>query len=181
VTILVIADDDGVAATVPDVRADVLVVCGDVMDGVILAVAARTGISTILAVKGNHDSAASFPAPVVDLHLATHAVRGVTFGGFRGCWRYKPRGHHLFDDSEVGNALDSFPRVDVFVAHNSPRSVHDREDDVHLGFSSFVSYILDRHPRLFLHGHQHVNAETMIGGTKVIGVCGYRYVVLEER
>ena len=180
-TILVIADDDAVMRTVPDVPADVLVSCGDVTDETIVAVASRTGIHTILAVKGNHDSAAAFPPAITDLHLATQSVRGVSFGGFRGCWKYKPAGHHLYNDAEVGDALDSFPRVDVFVAHNSPRSIHDREDDVHLGFASFMSYVADRQPRLFLHGHQHVNAETTIGTTKVIGVCGFRYVVLQEQ
>jgi Icc-related predicted phosphoesterase len=181
VTILVIADDDAVMKAVPDIRADVLVSCGDVTDDTILAVGARTGIRTILAVKGNHDSAASFPPPVINLHLETHSVRDVTFGGFCGCWKYKPVGHHLFDEAEVGKHLDSFPRVDVFVAHNSPRSVHDRDDDVHMGFSSFTSYIVDQRPRMFLHGHQHVNAKTTVGTTQVIGVCGYRYVVLQEQ
>jgi Icc-related predicted phosphoesterase len=179
-TILVIADDDAIMRTVPDIGADLLVSCGDVADATILAVAARTGIRTVLAVKGNHDGAAAFPPPIIDLHLRTHSVRGITFGGFGGCLNYKPRGHYLYKDSEVGAALASFPGVDVFVAHNSPRSVHDQEDDVHRGFSSFMTYVVDRQPRLFLHGHQHVGAETMIGPTRVIGVYGHRYVVVEE-
>ena len=43
--------------------------------------------------------------------------------------KYKPRGHYLFEDSEVEQQLLTFPPVDVFVAHNSPRCVHDRDDD----------------------------------------------------
>ena len=37
--------------------------------------------------------------------------------------------------------MASFPPVDVFVAHNSPRHVHDRDDDVHFGFEAFVRYL----------------------------------------
>ena len=56
--------------------------------------------------------------------------------------------------------MAEFPPVDVFVAHNSPRHVHDREDEVHLGFEAFVDYIERTQPKLFFHGHMHVNQET---------------------
>ena len=128
--------------------------------------------SRIFAVKGNHDGAGSFPAPIIDLHLRTESFSGLTFGGFRGSWKYKPRGYFLFDQDEAESLLAAFPPVDVFVAHNSPRHVHDKEDDVHVGFEAFVSYIHRVKPRFFIHGHQHINQETWIGQTRVIGVYG---------
>ena len=177
-TLLVIADDDAVLGTVPDTRAEVLICCGDLLDSVILGVAAKCRCREILALKGNHDSSAPFQQPIRDLHRATFRIGDITFGGFAGSWKYKPRGHYLFDQDEVEQAMTSFPPVDVFVAHNSPRLIHDREDDVHIGFTAFASYISRATPRLFLHGHQHISTETLVGGTRVIGTYGYRFLTL---
>lgn len=179
-TLLVIADDEGLLQKLPDASADVLISCGDLPDQTILLAAQRCRCRHILAVKGNHDSSASFPEPIVDLHLRTHMIRGITFGGFCGAWKYKPRGNYLFEQTEVDEALSTFPRVDVFVTHNSPRLVHDREDDVHIGFSAFNAYTARTYPRFLLHGHQHMNAESPLGSTRVIGTYGHRYVVVSE-
>jgi Icc-related predicted phosphoesterase len=176
---LVIADDELLVAKTPAVPADVLVSCGDLPDELILEIAARTGCRQVLAVKGNHDRSGPFEAGIIDLHLATHTVKGITFGGFRGCWKYKPVGNFLYDQAEVAEQLAGFPRVDVFVAHNAPRLIHDRDDNVHPGFTAFSRYIDDAKPRYFLHGHQHRNAETTMGLTKVVGVSGHRYLAIK--
>jgi Icc-related predicted phosphoesterase len=170
--VLVIADDDAFSKATANDSADILVSCGDMADQVILQTAHKALCARILAVKGNHDSAAPFPAPVFDLHLKKELCNGLVFGGFRGSWRYKPRGHFLYDQDEVERLLVAFPPVDVFVAHNSPRHIHDRDDEVHFGFDAFVSYIRRAQPRFFFHGHQHINQETLVGNTRVIGVFG---------
>jgi Icc-related predicted phosphoesterase len=179
-TVLVIADDESLLSKLPEAHCDVLVSCGDLPDQVILQAALRCRCWQIFAIKGNHDSSATFKAPIVDLHLASHTIHGITFGGFCGAWKYKPRGNYLFEQPEVETALASFPRVDVFVTHNSPRMVHDRDDDVHIGFVAFHSYIFRAQPRWLLHGHQHVNVETSVAATKVIGTYGYRFVSIPE-
>jgi Icc-related predicted phosphoesterase len=179
-TLLVIADDEALLTKLPEAQADVLVSCGDLPDQTILRVADHCRCRYILAVKGNHDSSAPFEAPIIDLHLRSHAVRGVTFGGFCGAWKYKTRGNYLFEQPEVESALATFPRVDVFVAHNSPRMVHDREDEVHIGFVAFNSYLARTQPRWLLHGHQHINAESTVGATRVTGTYGHRFVVIPE-
>jgi Icc-related predicted phosphoesterase len=173
-TLLVIADDEAVLQNSAGDRGHVLVSCGDLADPVILESAKRAQCSKVFAVKGNHDSSAPFSPPIVDLHLTTHTVDGLRFGGFNGVWRYKPRGHYLYEQEEVERLLASFAPVDVFVAHNSPRHIHDRDDEVHIGFEAFVRYIKRGQPRLFLHGHQHIKQETAVGGTRVIGVYGQR-------
>src|SRR5882672_3318843 len=122
--LLIIADDDLVVPGIPDSHADLLISCGDLPDEVILRAAERCRCREILAVKGNHDSSAPFRAPIRDLHLATFQFRGISFGGFCGSWKYKPRGNFLFEQSEVESTMASFPAVDVFVTHNSPRLVH---------------------------------------------------------
>jgi Icc-related predicted phosphoesterase len=175
---MIIADDDSVAALVPDVRVDLLVACGDLADVSIARAASRCKPRSIFAVKGNHDSNAPFPSPIGDLHLQTRTFEGLTFGGFAGSWKYKPRGHHLFEQSEVEAALMDFPRADILVTHNSPRLVHERDDDVHIGFTALNSYIAKQQPRYLLHGHQHVNQETLVGSTRVIGTYGFRQLVI---
>jgi Icc-related predicted phosphoesterase len=172
--LLVIADDDSFIKTLTNELADVLISCGDLDDRIILQAAQVAQCSRFFAVKGNHDGAGSFPSPIFDLHLRTESFGGITFGGFRGSWRYKPRGHFLYDEEEVANLIAAFPPVDVFVAHNSPRRVHDREDEVHLGFEVFGGYIRRVQPKFFFHGHQHVSQETRVGETRVIGVYGQK-------
>jgi len=171
--IAVISDDESVREKVGRESADVLIACGDLSDAVILDVARVLGARHVLAVKGNHDAGGPFPAPIIDLHLNFQTIDGVTFGGFQGAWRYKPRGHFLYEQSEVEQFLGWFPRVDVFVAHNSPRNIHDRNDFVHTGFEAFGRYIERTAATLFLHGHQHVNRETTVGTTRVVGVYGH--------
>ncbi len=178
-TILVISDDEDVASTVPDCRCDVLVSCGDLYDQTILKVAEKVGCSRILAVKGNHDYDTPFDPRITDLHLKTVEIDGLTFGGFGGSWKYKPKGAFLFEQDEVSAALSAFPRVDIFVAHNAPRGIHDKDDGVHVGFDAFATYIRDRQPKVFLHGHQHSEQMSMSGGTKVIGVYGHQTLVLD--
>ena len=176
--LLLIADDDSFIRHYGQERADVLISCGDLTDEIIKATAVASQCAGIFAVKGNHDSSGPFSPPIIDLHLRLEAFAGVRFGGFNGAWRYKPRGNYLYDQVEVARLLAAFPPVDVFVAHNSPRHVHDRDDEVHIGFEAFRDYIDRVKPRLFLHGHQHLNQETQIGQTRVIGVYGCKQLEL---
>ena len=169
---MVIADDDGLVKNLSGERADTLVSCGDLGDQTILTAAQAVGCRRVFAVKGNHDSGGPFLTPIADLHLRIEEFGGLRFGGFNGSWRYKPRGHFLYEQDEVERQLAAFPPVDVFVAHNSPRHVHDRDDEVHFGFEAFNGYIRRAQPRLFLHGHQHINQETLVGRTRVVGIYG---------
>jgi len=178
--LLIIADDESLGPQIPDCNVDLLVSCGDLPDALILEAAKRCRCKEIMAVKGNHDSSAPFPQPIRDLHLSVFQFRGVRFGGFCGSWKYKPRGNYLFEDSDVERCLVGFPAVDIFVTHNSPRLVHDREDDVHMGFAAFNQYVQKAKPKLLLHGHQHQNVESVIGGTRVIGIYGYRQLVVSD-
>ena len=172
--LMAIADDDGLVKNFSRNRADVLVSCGDLADQTILTVTKAVECRRVFAVKGNHDSGGPFPAPIADLHLRIEEFDGLRFGGCNGSWRYKPRGHFLYEQDEVERQLAAFPPVDVFVAHNSPRHVHDRDDEVHFGFEAFNSYIQRVQPRLFIHGHQHINQETVVGRTRVVGIYGVR-------
>lgn len=174
--ILAIADIDDFHWKRGSGQADVLLSCGDVSDQVILEAAEAYGCQAIFAVKGNHDTKTSFPEPIIDLHLKTREFGGFTFGGLNGSWRYKPVGHFLYEQEDVKEFLSEFPPVDIFVSHNSPRGIHDHEDEVHYGFDGLNSYITKAKPNVVIHGHQHVDRETPVAETRVIGVCGHKMI-----
>jgi Icc-related predicted phosphoesterase len=176
--LLILADIDDLHWRNGTGQADIVVALGDTAESLILEAAKAFGDRTILAVKGNHDAPAPFPEGITDLHLTTVQFGGLTFGGFNGSWKYKPRGHFLYEQSEATALIKQMPAVDVFVSHNSPRHIHDKEDETHYGFEALNVYITRHQPRLLLHGHQHVNQETNLGGTRIVGVYGHRIVEL---
>jgi len=178
--LLVLADIDDLRWHGGRGRADLLLALGDMADAVILEAAEAWNCLRVFAVKGNHDSAGPFPEPIIDLHLRTMEFGGLRFGGLNGCWQYKPRGHFLYYQEEVEAFLEDFPAVDMFISHNSPRRVHDREDEIHTGFTALNSYIARMAPRLLLHGHQHQERETRVGETRVIGVYGWKEIEIDK-
>lgn len=82
---------------------------------------------------------------------------------------------NLYEQEEVERLLSGFPSVDVFVAYNSPRNIHERNTEVHVGFEAFNRYIERAQPRPFIHGHppaprlalklesNHVEVERVLG------------------
>ena len=174
--ILVLADIDEFRWRWGTGKADLVLSCGDVDDHMILEAADAYGCPTIFAVKGNQDLGSPFSPPIVDVHLRVHEHDGVTFGGMNGSWKYKPVGHFLYTQSEATLLLAELPPVDVVVSHNSPQGIHDREDEVHYGFEGLRVYMDRAKPDVLVHGHQSVDKETLVGGTRVIGVCGHNVI-----
>jgi uncharacterized protein len=179
VKILAIADDDDLICQRDDADIDVLIALGDLHDDAIKRAIAHYRPRKTLAVRGNHDPDVPFPAGVKDIHCALVNFEGIRFAGFEGSWRYKPSGHHLFEQSEVTAIMRGFPKVDVFVAHNSPSGIHERDEFVHQGFQGFIAYIDTAQPTLMIHGHQHYDGVTVRGATTIVGVFGERLICLD--
>jgi predicted phosphodiesterase len=171
--ILILADNDAFTWTGPSQPVDLVVSCGDVYDPLILTAAKACSAAQILAVKGNHDLPSVFPVPITDLHLQVVTLpNGMRVGGFNGSWKYKPRGNYLYSQDEAAALIGQLPPVDILISHNSPAGVHERDTDVHQGFVALTDYIGRHSPRLLIHGHQHVSRETVVGGTRIVGVYG---------
>ena len=47
-----------------------------------------------------------------------------------------------------------FPPMEMFVAHRSPRFIHERGEEVYVGFDAFVLYVLRIKPKFFIYGHR---------------------------
>jgi Icc-related predicted phosphoesterase len=172
--LLVISDIDDLHWRNGAGQVDLVLSLGDVADQVILEAAEAFQTPAIFAVKGNHDANTTFPASIVDLHMTIREYKGITFGGLNGSWRYKINGHFLYDQSEVVKFLSFFPMVDVFISHNSPHGIHDRDDGIHAGFEGLTAYVRRASPKVVVHGHQHVACETKVGKTNVVGVYGFK-------
>lgn len=175
-TIVVISDDDSAIGALRCDQVDLLISCGDLADGAIERAVRHYRPKQTFAVRGNHDPDAPFPAGFHDLHLELRKWEGLRLGGFEGSWRYKPRGHHMFEQSEASMLMRHFPAVDIFVAHNSPAGIHERDQEVHQGFEGFRDYIDRAQPRLFIHGHQHHDQVTILGGTTIVSVFGEKII-----
>ena len=172
--ILVLADIDELHWQTGGGEADLLLSCGDLFDQVIVEAAQAYHCPQIFAVKGNHDQGRPFASPIEELHLRVCNYGGLRFGGLNGAWRYKPRGAFLYTQEAVGEMLAGFAAVDVLVAHNAPFGIHHRDEGAHVGFMGLATYIERVKPKLVVHGHQHLNGETRLGSTRIVGVHGHR-------
>lgn len=177
--LVTIVDDDSLVAKGESLEGDALVALGDLWDDAIERAFKHHNCKKVVAVRGNHDSNEDFADFIIPLHFTVVEIGGLLFGGFNGSWKYKPKGYHMFEQFEVSRLLIYFPRVDVFVAHNSSAGVHERDKDVHQGFHGFSDYIERSKPKYFLHGHQHSNERSQIGDTTVIGVFGETIIDIE--
>lgn len=98
-------------------------------------------------------------------------------------------GEHQYTELEMKYKIVSLlPKlifgVDLVISHSPPRFIHDKEDHVHKGFRVFNDLIKFLRPKLWLHGHIHlhdhrVKQETVVAGTKVINVFGYKVIEVE--
>ena len=132
---LIVADLEDIHWHGETAQADLVLSLGDIDDNLLCEAADAYQCNNVFAVRGNHDSPHPFPDGITNLHLASVTFGGLRFGGFQGSWKYKPRGHYLYEQAEVADALRNFPAVDVFVAHNSP-PIHAKADDTHTGFDA---------------------------------------------
>jgi hypothetical protein len=74
----------------------------------------------------------------------------------------------------IGDTADSLI-LEAANAYGAPRIFAVKGNH---GFAAFDTYIAQRQPRWFIHGHQHLNRETVTGATNVIGVYGYALIEL---
>jgi len=47
-----------------------------------------------------------------------------------------------------------------------------------MGFDAFVLHVLRTKPKFLIYGHQHLDQDTQLGETRVIGIFGQRLLVI---
>lgn len=151
-----------------------IVTLGDLDFGDIRELASITNIPKF-GVYGNHCSGTYMEAlGIQNLHLRSVELGGVTFGGFQGSVRYKPNPQAvMYTQEEASELLKDFPRVDVMLAHSPPRGINDEDDPAHLGLEALRTYLEEKRPAYFLHGHTYPNEQTVVrkfGDTEIVYV-----------
>lgn len=135
-----------------------------------------------LGVYGNHCSGSYMDTVgLVNMHLNTITIKGVTFGGFEGSVRYKESAYaKMYSQEKASALLKNFPRVDVMLTHCPPYGINDDVSDLsHTGFVGLRAYLDEYQPAYLLHGHTYPTEANIIRqyeGTKIEYVFGERII-----
>ena len=178
---LVIADrrpEINISSTITDQSIELVITLGDLTREDILSLADVAHIPKI-GVYGNHDSGTYMPGlGIMDIHLKIWDYKGLRFGGFQGCVRYKENPQAImFTQEEADLLMRDFPKVDVFISHCPPRGINDEAEVAHQGFNALRRYIDEQQPRVWLHGHTYPSDSTVIKqhhNTRVEYVWAYK-------
>jgi Icc-related predicted phosphoesterase len=74
-----------------------------------------------------------------------------------------------------------FGKLDIVVTHAPIRHIHDKENFVHQGFVIFEKILRYFKPKLWIHGHIHLEThhsiqETVVEETRIINAYGYKII-----
>ena len=161
---------------------DLIITLGDLEYTQINQLESVTTIPKI-GVYGNHCTPGYMETlGIMNLHMHTWSYEGLLFGGFEGSPRYKRDPYaKMYTEEEAELLLRDFPYVDVFISHSPPRGINDEDDIAHTGFAALRTYLEQKQPRFFLHGHTYPKAENLVTQhykTEIIYVNGDQLIIL---
>lgn len=160
---------------------DLIISCGDLKSSYLSFLATMVPVP-VLYVHGNHDDKYEDDPPggCTCIEDTIFEYNGVRILGLGGSHRYKP-GVHQYTNSEMRRRVKMLRYrlwrsggIDILVTHAPARGLHDDEDICHQGFHVFNEVIEKYQPKIFAHGHVHMNygrqfpREDMVGQTRVI-------------
>lgn len=168
--------------TISENNIDIVITLGDLERHDLIYLTQVTTIPKI-GVYGNHCSGNYMQElGIANMHMSTWRYKGLTFGGFQGCVRYKENPDAImYTQEEASQMLSYFPPVDIFICHCPPRGINDEEEVAHQGFDGLRGYIDRTPPQVLLHGHTYPTEDTMIrqhGNTRIEYVHKWRIVDL---
>ncbi|SFJ80106.1 Predicted phosphoesterase [Paenibacillus sp. UNC496MF] len=169
---------------------DLIISCGDLKAAYLSFLVSMLPVP-LFYVHGNHDATYKTHPPegceCIDGRLVRY--RGLRILGLGGSHRYSP-GDHQYTERQMRWRIAKLrpglwrgKGVDIVVAHAPAYQLGDGEDPCHRGFQCFVD-LMDRHrPRLFLHGHQHLNygrhpRVRQYRDTRIVNAFGHSIVTL---
>lgn len=167
---------------------DALISCGDLPDDYLDFLASSFNVPAFY-VRGNHDPGA-MPAGWINIDSRVVTFRGLRLAGFEGCRLYTNHPVVQYTEREMWwRVRRTLPRIwlkggiDILVTHAPPKGFHEGGDLAHQGLESFRWLMEKYRPRLFVHGHQHLNYAcfqervTRVGPTTLVNA--FRYHILE--
>lgn len=128
-------------------------------------------------VYGNHDSGQYMEElGIVNLHLNVVQFKGLLWGGFQGCLRYK-EGEMQYSEMEAELFAERFPYVDILLLHAPPLHLLDDRDPVHVGSPAIRRYVEEKQPKFIFCGHLYATAMMEFQQSKIYR--GYQATLLE--
>lgn len=161
---------------------ELLISCGD-MPAVYLEFITSVLNVPLFYVRGNHDTNYSERPPGGEnLHRRVIEYQGLTFAGLEGSIRYNNSPAQYAEQEMMWMVIKmGIPlrikqaqkghRLDVFVAHNPAKGIHDQNDKPHMGFNAFIKFMDWYRPRYMVHGHVHTYDNRAITRTTYQDTC----------
>lgn len=152
---------------------DIVLLLGDIDIMQLQSIKKNFKEKPMLGIHGNHDYPGDLThMKIQDLHGKWAKFQNSTFLGVEACVRYKKGEAPLHEQDEISELLKRMPEVNIVMSHNSPFSIHDNQDNAHVGYEGLLRYIEEKKPNYVFHGHQHKNIRSRHHDTEVIGVYG---------
>lgn len=169
---------------------DLILSCGDLAPQY-LSFIATFSKAPVLYVHGNHDKcyAQTPPEGCICIDDDVYNYKGVRIMGLGGCMSYN-YGEHQYTQKEMTKRAKKLRRkvkkqggIDILLTHSPAYHLNDSEDLPHTGFEVFLEIMDTYKPKIFAHGHVHINygrdfkRECMYNETKVINA--YERFIIE--
>lgn len=143
---------------------DLIVSCGDLSPHYLSFLATFAKVP-VLYVHGNHDHCYEQTPPdgciCIDDDVYVH--NGVKILGLGGCMSYN-YGNFQYTQGEMRKRVKKMRRkikrnkgIDVLITHAPAFGLNDGSDLPHTGFEAFLEVMDEYKPKLFAHGHVHIN------------------------
>ena len=143
---------------------DLILSCGDLKPQYLSFLATFTH-APILYVHGNHDNRYKEVPPdgCICIEDQIYVHKGVRILGLGGSMRYKD-GDHQYTEAQMRKRvrklrwkLKFFKGFDILVTHAPAYQINDGSDLPHRGFEVFRTLMDEYKPKIFVHGHVHMN------------------------
>ena len=167
---------------------DLIISCGDLKASYLTFLATMLPIP-VLYVHGNHDDKydRNPPEGCTCIDDKVYEYEGVRILGLGGSICYN-NGKHQYTEKQMHSRAKKLrwkikrKGIDIFVSHAPALGLNDGEDLCHRGFDEFNHILEDYKPKIYAHGHVHMNygrnipRETKVGETRVINAYE-KYIV----
>lgn len=168
---------------------DLIISCGDLSPHFLSFLATFSKVP-VLYVHGNHDYcyADTPPEGCVCIDDMVYEYKGLRIMGLGGCMEYCGGAYQYTEKQmrkrakKLENKAKKLGGIDLLVTHAPAYHFNDSNDTAHRGFETFIDLINMYKPKLFAHGHVHVNygrdfkRESFYAATKVINAYE-KYIV----
>ena len=143
---------------------DLVLAAGDLAPQYLSFIATYT-TAPVLYVHGNHDTCYDKTPPdgCICVDDTVYTYKGLRIMGLGGsmCYNMNP---YQYAEKEMRARYRKLKfklwragGVDILLTHSPARGINDQDDLPHRGFSVFRDIMDKYHPKLFVHGHVHLN------------------------